>query len=65
VPKPKPVASPQIEEGNRKAATEDADSETDEPTEDELAAAGTDPDSPEDFCDADDEPANTVFQFEE
>jgi hypothetical protein len=36
-----------------------------EPTEDELAVAGTDPDSPEDFGDADDNQANTAFQFEE
>jgi hypothetical protein len=44
---------------------EEDDSEQDEPTEDELATTGIDPDSPEDFGDADDEPANTAFQFEE
>ena len=65
VPKTEPVAPPQVETGKQEAVTEEADSEPEEPTEDELAAAGTDPDSPEDFGDADDGPANTAFQFEE
>jgi type IV secretory pathway TraG/TraD family ATPase VirD4 len=64
-PKAEPVATSQAEAGKQEALVEEDDLEQDEPTEDELATAGIDPDSPEDFGDADDEPANTAFQFEE
>jgi type IV secretory pathway TraG/TraD family ATPase VirD4 len=65
MPKAEPVAPPQAETSKQEAEAEEDDSEMDEPTEDELAVAGTDPDSPEDFGDADDNQANTAFQFEE
>ena len=65
VPKAEPVAPPQAETSKQEAEAEEEDSEMDEPTEDELAVAGTYPDSLEDFGDADDNQANTAFQFEE
>jgi type IV secretory pathway TraG/TraD family ATPase VirD4 len=65
MPKAEPVAPPQAETSKQEAEAEEDDSEMDEPTEDELSVAGTDPDSPEDFGDADDNQANTAFQFEE
>ena len=49
----------------QEAVAEEDDSEREEPAEDEIAASGGDPDSPEDFGDVDDAPANTAFQFEE
>jgi hypothetical protein len=58
VPRATAAAPPHVEE--------DADSEFDEPTEEELAAVGTDPDSPEDFGEAeDDQEAQPAFNFEE
>ena len=58
VPRATAVAPPHVEE--------DADSEADEPTEEEFAAAGIDPDSPEDFGEAaDDHEAQPAFNFEE
>jgi hypothetical protein len=65
VPKPEPVAPPQAKTCKQEAVADEDDSELEEPTEDEIAAVGTGPDSPEDFGDADDGPANTAFQFEE
>jgi len=47
-------------------ASEEAELEADEPTEEELAAAGTDPDSPSDSGEMDsDEQAQVSFQFQE
>ena len=58
VPRATAVAPPHVEE--------DDDSELDEPTEEELAAVATDPDSLEDFGEvADDQEAQPAFNFEE
>jgi len=58
VPKATAVAPPPVEE--------DADLELDEPTEEEIAAAGLDPDSPVDSGEVDsDEELQPAFNFEE
>jgi hypothetical protein len=77
-PKSQTVKEPEIDlEAERPSAppmmnqqsvvtNEEAELEADEPTEEELAAAGTDPDSPSDSGEMDsDEQAQVSFQFQE
>jgi hypothetical protein len=60
-PSAPPIVNQQSEVTNEEAALE-----ADEPTEEELAAAGTDPDSPSDSGQIDsDEQAQVSFQFQE
>jgi hypothetical protein len=59
-------SAPPIVNQQREVTNEEAELEADEPTEEELAAAGTDPDSPSDSGQIDsDEQAQVSFQFQE
>jgi type IV secretory pathway TraG/TraD family ATPase VirD4 len=61
----RPSAPPRMNQQSV-VTNEEAELEADEPTEEELAAAGTDPDSPSDSGEMDsDEQAQVSFQFQE